>query len=92
MYYFLYRPQLLQPKQGRGRLRKYPNPTAMADTVDILVYLQEDVPLPQLGYRGRLNEQTNCKVLPGCTVGSRQYPRIGERERRTDRGGRRLQA
>ena len=23
----------------------------------------------------------NCKVLPGCTVGSRQYPRIGERER-----------
>jgi len=53
----------------------------MADMADILVYLQEDVPLPQLGRRGRLNEQTNYKVLPRCTVGSRQYPYIGERER-----------
>jgi len=26
-------------------------------------------------------KRTNCKVLPGCIVGSRQYPCTGERER-----------
>src|SRR5271155_1799902 len=41
------RPQLPQPKRGRGRPRKYPELTAMADTADISVYLQENAPLSQ---------------------------------------------
>ena len=38
------REPLLAPKRGRGRLRKYPELTAMAD---ISVYLQEGSPTPQ---------------------------------------------